>query len=52
LFIPTRPLIATMLSSDPDNSCFWIANASLISSTRACVDFSPGAILKDEALPL
>ena len=34
LFIPRRPLIASMLSSDPERSWFRIAKASLISSTR------------------
>ena len=34
LFIPRRPLIASMLSSDPERNWFRIAKASLISSTR------------------
>jgi hypothetical protein len=52
LFIPRRPLIASMLASNPDNSCFWIANASPDHGGEAGVDFSLGAILNDEALPL
>jgi hypothetical protein len=34
LFIPRRPLIASMLSSDPERNWLPIAKASLISSTR------------------
>jgi hypothetical protein len=34
LFIPRRPLIASMLSSDPERSWIRIVKASLISSTR------------------
>src|ERR1700726_374836 len=34
LFIPRRPLIASMLASDPERNWFRIAKASLISSTR------------------
>src|SRR6202040_1236440 len=34
LFIPRRPLIASMLASDPERNWFRIAKAFLISSTR------------------
>ena len=34
LFIPRRPLIASMLSSDPERSWIRIVKGSLISSTR------------------
>ena len=34
LFIPRRPLIASMLASDPDNSWLRIAKASVIMAAR------------------
>ena len=34
LFIPRRPLIASMLASDPERSWIRIVKASLINSTR------------------
>src|ERR1700688_1590245 len=30
-----------MLSSDPDNSCFWIANASVIMAARLALTSAP-----------
>ena len=52
LFIPRRPPIASMLSSDPERSWIRIVKASLISFDEACVDFGLGTIRDDEALPL
>jgi hypothetical protein len=41
LFIPRRPLIASMLSCDLERSWFRIAKASLISSTRPALTSAP-----------
>ena len=56
LFLPVtrerRPLIASMLSWDPERNWFRIAIASSISSTRPALTFTPGSIPDDEALAL
>ena len=51
LFIPRRPLIASMLASDPERS--WISDCESIFDQfdEACVDLSLGTIRDDEALP-
>ena len=52
LFIPRRPLIASMLSSDPERSWFRIAKASLIISTRPALTSASAPFSMTRRLPL
>ena len=52
LFIPRRPLIASMLASDPERSWFRIVKASLISSTRPALTSAPAPFAMTRRFPL
>jgi hypothetical protein len=52
LFIPRRPLIASMLASDPDSSCFWIANASPIMAARPALTSASAPFSMTRRFPL
>ena len=52
LFIPRRPLIASMLSCDLERSWFRIRESFFDQFDEACVDFGPGTFRDDEALSL
>src|SRR5580704_3012767 len=52
LFIPRRPLIASMLSCDPERSWFRIAKASLIISTRPALTSASAPFSMTRRLPL
>src|ERR1700738_3316387 len=52
LFIPRRPLIASMLSCDPERNWFRIAKASLISSTRPALTSVSAPFRMTRRLPL
>src|SRR6202030_1377885 len=53
LFIPRRPLIASMLASDPERSWIRIVKASLITSTRPALTSAsaPFAMTRRCSLP-
>jgi hypothetical protein len=52
LFIPRRPLIASMLSSDPERNWIRIVNASLISSTRPALISASAPFAMTRRFPL
>jgi transposase-like protein len=52
LFIPRRPLIASMLASDPERSWIRIVKASLISSTRGSLTSVSAPFPMTRRLPL
>src|ERR1700738_4988092 len=52
LFIPRRPLIASMLSCDPERNWFRIAKASLISSTRPALTSASAPFPMTRRFPL
>src|ERR1700720_627550 len=52
LFIPRRPLIASMLSSDPKRSWIRIVKASLISSTRPALTSASAPFAMTRRFPL
>ena len=52
LFIPRRPLIASMLSCDPERSWFRVAKASLIISTRPALTSASAPFSMTSRFPL
>jgi hypothetical protein len=52
LFIPRRPLIASMLSSDPERSWIRIVKASLISPTRPALTSASAPFAMARRFPL
>jgi hypothetical protein len=52
LFIPRRPLIASMLASDPERSWIRIVKASLISSTRPALTSASAPFAMTRRFPL